>query len=146
MREIKFKAWVDSPDIRVSQDGKLGAFMTDEIDDISFKTNTLYFKSGLSVKLSDVTLLQFTGLKDKNGKEIYEGDCFKCHEHSAYGWSDKWDYYVIGEDNLYGRIDKKLIFSISFNETCNLDDPDFRKDIEVIGNLYENPELLKKED
>lgn len=68
-----------------------------------------------------IELLQYTGLKDKNGKEIYEGDIIgsnmngqrQCHEVRWVDESAKWSMYWY-------------------------DDP------EIIGNIYENPELLER--
>ena len=71
-------------------------------------------------------LMQFTGLKDKNGKEIYEGDIFK---------KSNYFYQVVFEDGMFGVWTKnygwKVLTKFKF--------------IEVIGNIYENPELLNKQ-
>lgn len=83
------------------------------------------------------TFYQYTGLKDKNGKEIYEGDiCTRTVKRSCCGSVDyamrgvvEWlseGFYLKDEDDLiYGWANQK------------------NEEIEVIGNIYENPELLK---
>ena len=77
----------------------------------------------------DHELMQYTGLRDKNGTEIYEGDIV--HEH------DEW-----GED---GRFEVEFSYNgfwLKYREAneFGFGDPD---EMEVIGNIFENPELLK---
>jgi hypothetical protein len=67
------------------------------------------------------TLMQYTGLKDCNGKEIYEGD-------------------ICRSDDIEAPI-KYLLGAFWFGAVLLLEP----KEIEIIGNIYENPELLKKE-
>lgn len=78
------------------------------------------------------TIEQYTGLKDKNGKEIYEGDVLSCYNHDA--------------DNHY---EGKVVWS-SVDNGYKLEDTDgdeydlYKYHIQsVIGNIHENPELLK---
>ena len=82
---------------------------------------------------------QYTGLKDKNGKEIYEGDILE----------DEWVIIkVLYElDGFYGQVIKLkkicgtevgLKYKLSFFQ-------DDENDLEVMGNIYDNPELLKEE-
>ena len=70
--------------------------------------------------------LQYIGLKDKNGKEIYEGD-------------------VIETGGVRGGIVGKVVYiEEGFSIKCELGYEDFYWDtLEVIGNIYENPELIK---
>ncbi len=75
--------------------------------------------------------MQFTGLLDKNGKEIYEGDILK----------DNIDGYVVVREMTGGHFTWKStlsgiggIFPFDYNQKNNC---------EVIGNIYENPELIK---
>jgi uncharacterized phage protein (TIGR01671 family) len=79
------------------------------------------------------TLLQYTGLKDKNNVEIYEGDIIRCK--SFDGWFDKIGYYHNMEVK-YQTLesgDSELSGFLYINI-----------DREVIGNIFENPELLKQ--
>ncbi|MEO9623817.1 MULTISPECIES: YopX family protein [Alphaproteobacteria] len=75
-----------------------------------------------------MTLMQYTGLKDKNGKEIYEGDIV-----SAGGEIATVEYMRIKEAKFEASADGAGDL-LGFTET----------DIDIIGNIYENPELLNK--
>jgi len=83
------------------------------------------------------TVGQYTGLHDKNGKEIYEGDIVKdSNGRVAYVTflQQEMGYVLVYHNNdtrLLGHRNTESSYDIDFN-------------IEVIGNIYENPELLKK--
>jgi uncharacterized phage protein (TIGR01671 family) len=86
---------------------------------------------------------QFTGLHDKNGKEIYEGDILKS-EFISSNFGIEWnsevcchDYYVITEDQKTGDA-----LARSIEEAPMKTGKNFTEIIEVIGNIYENPDLL----
>jgi hypothetical protein len=76
----------------------------------------------------DATPMQYTGLKDKNGKEIYDGDIVK-----VSGFSELMEVYF--KDGYFGW-GKEHRGMYSF-------DPFGTEDLEVIGNIWENPELLE---
>lgn len=75
------------------------------------------------------TVGQFTGLTDKNGKKIFEGDIVKCCS-LEYGYTNKEVYY--NEDKA-GFVLSSLCTDYDFDEYITL---------EVIGNIYDNKELL----
>jgi len=131
MREIKFRAWTGSTmEYRVVV-GQLGAFYVEGID-----PHDTACMSPLNTKYSDQTpIMQYTGLKDKMGREIYHKDILqsdlqpKIH-NGCVEWDDKVAAFFIIWD------DKQMTY---FRSGYGVID-----DIKVIGNLYENPKLLEK--
>ena len=110
MREIKFRAFQDD---KMYYQKSSGVYATKRFLD------TLY---------EDCELMQFTGLKDKNGKEIFEGDILDFDERE---WGGKFEPEVIQMENLIG----------DWNYCGSLSDvTEWRC---VIGNIYETPEQSK---
>ena len=117
MREIKFREWIPEEHRFIySEPGNLGRFF--------FVVEQLK-KAGSKVKVQ-----QFTGLKDRNGKEIYEGDIVRDVSESDLVFPVAFDVEWAGY-----RMPKE------FNEEYAF--PLTEVELEVIGNIYENPELLK---
>jgi hypothetical protein len=77
---------------------------------------------------SEIYLMQFTGLHDKDGKEIYEGNIIN------HSWGRSEVRYVAPTFVAFEQIEKDHIGHWTLEGNPN---------IEVIGNIYENPELLK---
>lgn len=130
MRETKFRAWNKLKKIMVYEDEDNSSVYLDGwcASDVQVLNQTLNSKF-----VKDIyEFMQYTGLKDKNGKEIYEGDIVKFKMYD-------------GEYENY-----KIVFRNAEFEAINEDDTNFiSTDIwnvygEVIGNIYDNPELLKK--
>lgn len=109
MREIKFRAWDKNEKRWLSfLEVNLAGFR----NEISFYQDTSF------------ELMQYTGLKDKNGKEIYEGDIMRVLDEVGQVYYD----------------DNNVCFCIDVERDYN---PCIGR-YEVIGNIYENPELLTK--
>lgn len=124
MREIKFRAW----------DGEQ-MVSPDYID-----RNGAGHWSENSIPTMGDTLMQFTGLKDKNGKEIYEGDILKWvagRHWTIMGGSTKTDRFDTVTYEGFGFC--PFIHSDGYGGVTTID----VSNCEVIGNIYENPELLK---
>lgn len=108
MRDIKFRAWDKQ---------------FKEMIDLPFPPRSAWFEKDGEGGPDDFEIMQYTGLKDKNGKEIYEGDILTCEGE---------------KDNRVVAFDRASFFVLGiplFNVV-----EDF---IEVIGNIYENQELVK---
>jgi hypothetical protein len=105
MREIKFRAWVESEQ-RMTKVFELGSILCDN--------------HGCDL------LMQYTGLKDKNGREIYEGDILL--DNAKIARVVKW-----GDDLACFMVDIKECTNDDYLYACLLG--------VVIGNIYENPDL-----
>ena len=78
-------------------------------------------------------ITQFTGLKDKNHREIYDGDILEVKDYD--GWFDKVGLYFNKVVNFESKV---------FEEYESAGYISIQKDREIIGNIFENPELLNK--
>lgn len=115
-REIKFRAWdihckhmLDHSDLIDVVDG--GGSVIQMILDESIECH----------------LMQYTGLKDRNGVEIYEGDILRCDE--GQNWRVLWSFDGAKWVTINGDLIEDLAETFCYDE--------------IIGNIHENPDLLK---
>jgi uncharacterized phage protein (TIGR01671 family) len=109
MREIKFRAWDLLTQLMISPE----TIKNENLYDYIFNSGNCY-------------VMQYTGLKDMNGREIYEGDIIL----TCAGWKD-----VIKWDDVYG--------AFVLGEEEFLYEMNFARD-QVIGNIYQNSGLNKE--
>lgn len=140
MREIKFRVWnvqfskmsetFDLEDFGEDQDSEHGPC------EFSLRTFTIPEKKNI--------LMQYTGLKDKNGKEIYEGDIVKRADFSdgVIVWHNDLNGYILGG---YRKKSNERDVDLKTFQTKDIEVLRFfGEEDEVIGNVYENPELLEE--
>ncbi len=136
-RVLKFRAW-DKKEKLMRYEHKYDSWILA----VEFNGNLIEFEPyGGAIETLDWAIMQYTGLKDKNGKEIYEGDIFDCHYKNESKNHHKWQ--VVWSDELARFVLKRI------GNPCNQTMVEHRvRDYsgwggEVIGNIYENPELIK---
>ena len=122
MREIKFRAW-DKENEKMMKVSSLHL----ENKEISAKENGTF----RLFRMQD--LMQFTGVKDKNGKEIYENDLISCN---------KYKNIVVFFENGCFKI--KYPKSDTTNTICTLDTFLEKYKCKISGNIYENKNLLEE--
>ena len=133
----KFRAW-DKENDRMIYPSNDDVYFNLTDDGISIEDLALEPYDGV-FPLLDSVLMQSTGLKDKNGVEIFEGDVL-LHTSSSVNYSDTyWHSYVQAYrmDNGAFRIKGKHIYDTDLMSA--------RSRIEVVGNIYQHQKLLEKE-
>ena len=129
MREIKFRAW-DKKEKKMYFFGNWS--LDSEYTNFALGFEHINWEQGVVTKedTKNCILMQYTGLKDKNGKEIYEGDILR----NAYG---KYIVYWLQYDCQFVMAENiKIVEDAGFNYILSKGNI---KEFEIIGNIYENP-------
>jgi len=135
-RVIKFRAWdkinkrwLNVSSLSLAKDGTVNG-----VWELRDGENELY-------GLHQVDIVHFIGLLDKNGKEIYEGDIIKIDDFFygvVYFWQGS---HKVDRANSHYRLHERICYcSEAFSDSHKVDG--HHLDAEIIGNIYENPELL----
>lgn len=152
MREIKFRAWIKTTKEMITQEtisdyilvgNGTGFGVIDGSDDSEYGTGNVWLED------KDFELMQFTGMLDKNGVEIYEGDIVSggFSEHIGivrFGMSanpfnsDEWT----GHLGYYIQWQEKDIADFTRVDLGYWTNKEMDTAVRVVGNIYENPELL----
>jgi len=150
----KFRVWLPDPDVKKMLRVKAFVFDNDKTECLCGYAYDFYLED------EDAILMQSTGLHDKNGKEIFEGDILKFNDEWAdYGYEgyvegsiDGINYVEIKAEITYFTFGKTRIPESSLTDLVENEHYSFEElmneksyEFEIIGNIYENPELLEVE-
>ncbi len=124
MEELKFRVWFHNPENINEGEMIYSGFITFDGKEINLNGDIF------DIPCEYIIVMQYTGLKDKNGKAIYEGDIVRYNDE--YIGMIVWKYTGFVLELLS---DKKSTIILWY-------DMDSKDSIEVLGNIYENPELV----
>ena len=134
MREIQFRAWIKVTNKDWPVEFSSGQTMSEPFY-LGSILSEIYGQPTTGNPGSPIILMQYTGLKDKNGREIYEGDILdmgRKHMDSIAQvvWADKMAAFIAASREPFMNLSNTKAMCDGGSE--------------VIGNIYENPELLEK--
>ncbi|QAW40590.1 hypothetical protein ETL58_03495 [Bacillus subtilis] len=139
MRQIKFRAWHKKWD-RLINDIFLGD------SEVKFPIGNTSDILDINEEYSNLIFQQYTGLKDKNGREIYEGDGFIAKHKSGkvHKGTVKYDLSFVFDIKDFEELFINGVGAVKTNRNFNIHSfVEWFDEFEVIGNIYEDPELLE---
>lgn len=148
----RFRVWLKKKKKMVATDD----FVNISFEDEEICVQTLYFEEGLIIErdldhyeFDEIELTQSTGLKDKNGKEIFEGDVLEIHglrmvvKFGSYRYLEPSNMgcqsFAVVYDGLGFYV---KTFNVIAPDDISPFEPETLKNSQIIGNIYENKELL----
>lgn len=141
MREIKFRAWDYNNE-------KIIGWENIRIEKEENETNisVIVFDGSIGDNYDDFPIMQYTGLKDVNGKEIFEGDIASFTVFDAFGSDKQFKGIIKYQSGIYEVWENNDSEYFGSNGSFILNHVWLQDDeFEIIGNIYENPELLEGE-
>lgn len=134
-REIKFRCWntasecmYPNEDFALTMDG----------DELQLMPQCEHYDKPYLPNAGNMIYMQYTGLKDKNGKEIYEGDVVRTEQFDALALVE-WTDFLAQFSVMIRNYDSDDPDDFTF-ESEGIDP---NKEVEVVGNIYESPKLLE---
>lgn len=137
MREILFKAkrtdngeWVEGYYLQDGVTGKVYIVQSGTCLNESEKVGEDGCLQFFAFEVDPSTICQYTGLRDKNGKKIWENDIIRCGGNMMVSWREDKASWILSK--------KGWLYNHFFGESVE------PEDVEVIGNIFDNQELLEQ--
>ena len=133
MNGIKFKLKINKPffDKIIDFENVININFEEQSVSVNIVYDALNESEVIKFHFSEVEFVKYTGLKDKNGREIYEGDILRLKAKKGYEY--------LGDVGVIRMSYSAYVIGTSTGEYLFI----YFDEVEIIGNIYENPELLE---
>ncbi|WP_332649724.1 YopX family protein [Lysinibacillus sp. 54212] len=137
MREIKFRAWFENE-----------LLSHEQLIDMDQETHAMYTCITNEEQEDGVVYMQYTGLKVNGDIELYEGDIVPLKSSVYFGWKQGREHFKANAVVVYDEKEMRyrfLAYTKDYGKQYIDFDKSIRQSYKIIGNIYENPELLAGE-